>query len=373
VASTAATEDARSAQHPRTCNHALCTHDPGAREVGMSHRSKTFAVAVVGALVAVVLVVATPASAAPENDTYAGATTITGAVSVEVTSNVGATIESGESDKSAFNVEHTIWFRWVAPSSGQAVADTEGSSIDTELAVFVDGPGGTLAAATRLDANDDDGEGMAGRVQFDVQAGTTYRFQVDGVSNATGNVELNLNLPEFSDVGYGYAFFGDVDWVASRGIAGGYLDGTYRPSAVISRAAMSAFLMRLVEAENTFPPPPTFTDVPFTHPFYDEIEFMNFRHITTGYPDHTFRPAGSVTRQSMSAFLYRLEGSPPPDNPATPSFSDVSTTHPFYDEIEWMNGRGITMGYPDGTFRPSDAVRRGPMAAFLHRLYDTGH
>lgn len=51
------------------------------------------------------------------------------------------------------------------------------------------------------------------------------------------------------------------------------------------------------------------------------------------------------------------------------SFSDVPVSHPFYDEIEWMADTGITQGYPDGTFRPNDAVTRGQMSAFMQRLY----
>jgi hypothetical protein len=326
--------------------------------------SKLVAVVVVGTLAAVVLVLAPSASAHSGNDLGTSATRITGATSVEVGSNVGATVDAGEAGFSGFPVEHTIWYLWTAPRSGEAVVSTEGSGFDTELGVFADfvGPG------TRVGASDDAFSGDDGWVQFDAVAGEDYFFQVDGFNGATGAVNLNLNLPDFPDVTFGYAFFGDVEWLATDGTAGGYLDGTYRPSAVISRAAMAAFLMRFIDAEFTGPVTPTFTDVPTTHPFYDEIEFLNFRGITTGYADHTFRPGGSVTRQSMSAFLYRLEGSPPVGHPTTQTFSDVSTTHPFHVEIEWMNDEGITTGYPDHTFRPSDAVRRGPMAAFLHRL-----
>ena len=53
--------------------------------------------------------------------------------------------------------------------------------------------------------------------------------------------------------------------------------------------------------------------------------------------------------------------------PVTPSFSDVPDTHPFYQEIEALAASGISTGFPDGTFRPSNTVTRQAMAAFLSR------
>lgn len=53
--------------------------------------------------------------------------------------------------------------------------------------------------------------------------------------------------------------------------------------------------------------------------------------------------------------------------PVTATFSDVPTTHPFFQEIEALAASGITSGYPDGTFRPNNYVTRQSMAALLAR------
>jgi hypothetical protein len=53
-----------------------------------------------------------------------------------------------------------------------------------------------------------------------------------------------------------------------------------------------------------------------------------------------------------------------------PTFNDVDEDHPFFDEIEWMAGKKISEGYPDGTYRPGDPVTRQAMSAFMQRLYD---
>lgn len=53
---------------------------------------------------------------------------------------------------------------------------------------------------------------------------------------------------------------------------------------------------------------------------------------------------------------------------ATDRFSDVPASHTFVDDIQWLSQSGVTGGYPDGTYRPSQDVNRGQMAAFMHRL-----
>jgi hypothetical protein len=63
--------------------------------------------------------------------------------------------------------------------------------------------------------------------------------------------------------------------------------------------------------------------------------------------------------------LYYLQLSPAP---ATASFSDVPTTHPFFQYIEALYSSRITTGYAGTTnFGPDDYVTRGQMAAFLGR------
>jgi hypothetical protein len=53
--------------------------------------------------------------------------------------------------------------------------------------------------------------------------------------------------------------------------------------------------------------------------------------------------------------------------PSTATFSDVSTSHPLFQYIEALADSGITTGYDDGTFRPSQYITRGQMAVFLSK------
>ncbi|MBF1642400.1 MAG: S-layer homology domain-containing protein, partial [Rothia mucilaginosa] len=110
-----------------------------------------------------------------------------------------------------------------------------------------------------------------------------------------------------------------------------------------------------------------FKDVPVDYPFVNDINWLAQRRITTGYPDGTFRPNGSVERGAMAAFFYRFAGSPAYSAPVASPFSDVSAGSQFYREISWLAEQRITTGWADGSFRPVQPIERGAMAAFLHR------
>ncbi|MBW3091137.1 S-layer homology domain-containing protein [Bifidobacterium miconisargentati] len=114
-----------------------------------------------------------------------------------------------------------------------------------------------------------------------------------------------------------------------------------------------------------------FSDVNAQTPHAADIEWLANSGITKGYSDGTFRPAATVNRQDMAAFLYRLAGSPnyTPDWSKNP-FTDVTPFSSHAKEILWLNSTGITKGYPDGTFGGTRPVVRQDMAAFLHRLAD---
>lgn len=114
-----------------------------------------------------------------------------------------------------------------------------------------------------------------------------------------------------------------------------------------------------------------FTDVGPSAPFYDEIDLIASWGITTGWADGTFRPLGPVTREAMAAFLYRFwtAGTAIPGCAAGPRvFADVTVGNQFCGAVEWLAAEGITTGWPDGTFRPGQAVTREAMAAFLYRF-----
>ena len=56
---------------------------------------------------------------------------------------------------------------------------------------------------------------------------------------------------------------------------------------------------------------------------------------------------------------------------ASHQFPDVPNSHTFHSDIDWLADNGITGGYSNGNFGPEDNVTRGQMAAFFHRYNET--
>jgi parallel beta-helix repeat protein len=119
--------------------------------------------------------------------------------------------------------------------------------------------------------------------------------------------------------------------------------------------------------ESPFFSPLTFADVPIDHWAYPFIEATTEAGLTVGYPDGTYRPDNLVTRAEMSVFLKKgIHGS----DYAPPS---PDGSHPFSDIaghwaeawIEDLYDEGMTSGFPDGTHRPENRVTRAEIAVFL--------
>lgn len=126
----------------------------------------------------------------PPNDNFANAISLpTGSGSINGTS-VNATREAGEPVHAGFLGDKSIWYKWTSPVTGQVTFDTVGSNFDTTLATYI---GVALNTLSLVQQNDDiaGGGNRTSRVQFNVNAGTTYSIAVDGWNGEFGNVTLN--------------------------------------------------------------------------------------------------------------------------------------------------------------------------------------
>jgi hypothetical protein len=171
----------------------------------------------------------------------------------------------------------------------------------------------------------------------------------------------------FDDVPCGHRFYGEIGWMVDRAITGGYGDGRFGAADLASRQAFAAFLYRLEGSPAGPFPDPGYTDVPATHPFFTEIAWLADSGIGTGFGDGTFRPHLPLPRQAVAAFLYRLEGSPAGPFP-DPGYTDVPATHVFFTEIAWLTETGVATGKANGEFGATLSTVRQTIAAFLYRL-----
>jgi hypothetical protein len=53
---------------------------------------------------------------------------------------------------------------------------------------------------------------------------------------------------------------------------------------------------------------------------------------------------------------------------AAQGFTDVPDSHVFYEDIDWLTEAGVTFGCEAGAYCPDDPITRGEAAAMFHRL-----
>jgi len=123
------------------------------------------------------------------SDTFAGRTTIT--ESCFSGSNLGATNEPGEPFHAGKVGGKSIWYKWIAPSSGIATFETTGSSFDTLLAVYT---GTNVTALTPIAADEDRGGFLNSVVRFNAQTNKEYAIVVDGYAGAEGTYTICWKL-----------------------------------------------------------------------------------------------------------------------------------------------------------------------------------
>ncbi len=213
-----------------------------------------------------------------------------------------------------------------------------------------------------------------------LQVGEEYTFTaVRGGISATstftvGSEGVGANVQEFFDVPVDHPFYAEIAWMDAERISTGYADGTYQPAGTLTRMALSAFLYRFAGSPHGDDPQcdsRPFNDVPVDHTFCGEIAWMDETGISKGYGDGSYKPNDGLTRQAMSAFLYRVAGSPlgsEPECTGGAPFVDVLVSHPFCGEIAWMRDNAISEGYAGGLYQPNAVLTRMAMSAFLFRL-----
>ena len=111
-----------------------------------------------------------------------------------------------------------------------------------------------------------------------------------------------------------------------------------------------------------------FKDVPSTQWAYNYVEDISNRNIINGYPDGTFRPNNSLTREQAAKIIVNAVGILYEGKVA--DFPDVATDSWSSPYIAAAKEAGIITGHLDGTFRPHAKVTREQIAAMVARAFD---
>lgn len=118
-----------------------------------------------------------------------------------------------------------------------------------------------------------------------------------------------------------------------------------------------------------------FQDVPKDHWANEGVQYVYEEGLMDGVDTTVFHPSGTLTRAMFVTILGRLDGVPE-SKEAKSDFSDVESGQWYTSYVEWAAQEGIVNGYGNNRFGPDDPVTREQMSAILyrysqHKEYDT--
>ena len=140
-----------------------------------------------------------------------------------------------------------------------------------------------------------------------------------------------------------------------------------------------------------------FSDVPPSHNFYPAVADCSSKGIVGGYPDGTFRPSATVTRSNFCVMLSRaffaesmnlgisrydmaqlmtnimnargFAAGEAEKNAAASKITDYSSIPGQYrDAVANVYALGVIGGYSDGSFNGGGVMNRGQAAAVIYRM-----
>ncbi|SDI35307.1 S-layer homology domain-containing protein [Planococcus glaciei] len=165
------------------------------------------------------------------------------------------------------------------------------------------------------------------------------------------------------DMPESHQFYEEIDYLMEKGVIRGYPDGTVRPDAVVTRAEAAVMIGRLKGFDGTQKATP-FRDVPASHFASGFIAEAAKAGYIRGDGNGLYRPNSPINRGEMAVVVERVFNLGLGFNH---SFKDVPQNAYYSEAISKLLAANITIGYSDNTFRPRQEVTRGQFSAFLAR------
>ena len=110
-------------------------------------------------------------------------------------------------------------------------------------------------------------------------------------------------------------------------------------------------------------PSAKFVDVAPGEWYHQYVDFALSAGIMAGTSSSRFSPNAEVTRATLVQVLYARENKP--SATMTRKFSDVGDSQWYSVAVSWASENNIVGGYPDGTFRPNKSISRQDMAVMM--------
>lgn len=149
-----------------------------------------------------------------------------------------------------------------------------------------------------------------------------------------------------------------------QGLIKGYEDGTFKPDNNISRAEFMSLVngaFNYVEAA-----PISYLDVKGDAWYASVVAKAKAAGYLSGYPDNTIRPNNPISRSEAAAVIMKVNKLQA--NPNVPAdFKDSASLGWSAEAVNAVAAAQIMNGYPDGTFRPKDLIKRAEAVVALDK------
>lgn len=151
---------------------------------------------------------------------------------------------------------------------------------------------------------------------------------------------------------------GTINEWLGKGMVSGFPDGSFRPDQPVTRAEFIIMVNKAFEFTGTAEV--TFSDVSSTDWFYNEVAKAVKEGYITGYEDGTFKPNNPISRQEAAAILCRVLKIKPEVKPAILSLlvDSESISEWAKASVSAAVENHIMAGYQDFTFGPGNAITR---------------
>ncbi|TGB01715.1 S8 family serine peptidase [Halobacillus salinus] len=172
---------------------------------------------------------------------------------------------------------------------------------------------------------------------------------------------------DFDDVSNNFWGKEAIEKLNVAGVINGYPNGDFGINDKIKRADAAAMIVRALDLDTDNPKDPGFKDVKKGDYMYEEIAAIKEAGIMNGSPDGTFGSKDNLKRSEMAKIVveaYDLTGG------QDDRFKDVPLDHWAQEYINTLAANKVTIGYPDGTFKPNNKTTRSEFAMFLVRAED---
>ena len=150
----------------------------------------------------------------------------------------------------------------------------------------------------------------------------------------------------------------------------GYKDGLLRPNGNISRGEVATIFFRMLRdpvRTEYWSQTNAYSDVPAELWCNNAISTLSNMGIISGYSNGTFRPSAPITRAELTKIAAGFFADNRVTSHYDGRFSDVSGSEWFVSALEKAIKEGIVEGYGDSTFAPDQYITRAQACTNLNR------